>query len=65
MITGTPPAAFAGVLSVAWISTLIAGYAELSTLPRSCLVTTGISPMVLLAVLTTDHATLGVFGVRP
>jgi len=65
MITGTDPVAFAGVFNVACISTVMAGYDELSTLPSSCLVTVGISPLVPLVELTTDQVTLGVFGVRP
>ena len=65
-MTGTGPVAFAGVFNVAWISTLIAGYDELSTFPSSCFVTVGISPFVPFAVLTTVQVTFGTFfGVRP
>ena len=35
MITGTGPFASAGVVSVSWMSTVIGGYAELSTWPTS------------------------------
>jgi hypothetical protein len=43
----------------------MAGYDELSTLPRSCFVIVGISPLVPFVELTTDQVTFGVFGVRP
>ena len=64
-MTGTGADAFAGVFSVAWISTLIAGYTELSTVPSNCFVTIGVSPFVPVVVETTAHVTFGVFGVRP
>ena len=66
MITGTGPFAFAGVVSVNWMSTSICGYAELSTCPTSFFVTTGTSPSVPFVVLVTSHVTFGVsFGRRP
>ena len=46
IITGTGLAAFAGVTSVIWISTVISGYGELSTAPISSLPTTGRPPTV-------------------
>ena len=59
------PGRVAGVFKVAWNSTLIAGYDELSTFPSSCLGRPA-SPFVPFAVLTTVHATFGAFfGVRP
>src|SRR5450759_4360223 len=39
MITGTGPAALAGVVNANWMSTVICGYAELSTWPTNCLAT--------------------------
>src|SRR5262245_34596381 len=44
IITGTGPFASAGVTSVIWMSTVIAGYDELSTCPTSTFPTTGRSP---------------------
>ena len=66
IITGTGPVALAGVVSVNWMSTLIAGYALLSTCPTSCFVTAGTSPTVSLVVFVTSHVTFGAsFGTRP
>ena len=67
MITGTGPVALAGVVKVAWMLTLIAGYAELSTLPSSCLVTIGdIAIRAVQPCSTTVQVTFGAFfGVRP
>ena len=48
MSTGTGPLAFAGVTTVMWILTLIAGYAELSTSPIRSLAMTGVKPMNLV-----------------
>src|ERR1019366_5673411 len=66
MITGTGPAALAGVVNANWMSTVICGYAELSTWPTSCLAITGTSPTVSLVDLVTSHFTLGTtLGTRP
>ena len=66
IITGTGPAAFSGVVSVNWMSTLMSGYAELSTWPTSRLVTTGTLPTVCFSVAVTFHSTFGTsFGTRP
>ena len=66
MITGTGPFAFAGVVSVTWMSTVTCGYAELSTCPTSSFVMIGTSPFMPCVVLITSHVTFGVtFGVRP
>ena len=66
IITGTGPFAFAGVVSVRSISTLIDGYAVLSTCPTSFLVTTDTSPFISSVVETTSHFTDGVCaGMRP
>src|ERR1700744_4547921 len=43
-MTGTGPAAFAGVVNVNWMSTVTRGYDELSTWPISCLVMAGTPP---------------------
>ena len=66
IITGTGPEALAGVVSVSWMATVTCGYAELSTWPTSCLVTTGTVPLVPLVVPVTSQFTLGVsLGTRP
>jgi hypothetical protein len=66
IITGTGPFASAGVTSVIWISTEIAGWDALSTRPTSCVPTTGRSPTIPLAVSVTTHVTVGTFaGTRP
>src|ERR1019366_6932627 len=66
MMTGTAPVAPAGVVNANPISTVICGYAELSTWPTSCLTITGTSPTVSLLVLVTSHVTLGTtLGTRP
>src|ERR1039457_1681750 len=66
IITGTGPVTLAGVVKVNPIFTAIIGYEELSTVPTSCLVMTGISPTVALVVLATSHFTPGTFwGTRP
>src|SRR5215210_3215537 len=59
MITGTGPLASAGVVRVSWMSTVTAGYDELSTCPTSRLVTTGTSPTVCLAGAVACHVTGG------
>ncbi len=64
IITGTGPVAFAGVVSVSWMSTVTCGYEELSTWPTSFLVTTGTSPTTSSARPVTSHRTLGVRGGR-
>src|SRR5579883_3370277 len=66
IITGTGPFASAGVVSVSWISTLIAGYDELSTCPANCFVIAAKSPLLVLDVLVTSQRTDGTFpGTRP
>ena len=66
IMTGTGPVAFAGVVSVISISTVIAGYFELSTWPTSFFVVTGTPPTVSGAVLVTSHFTGGTsFGTLP
>ena len=66
MMTGTGPAALAGVVSVISMSTLIDGNAELSTRPTSDVVVTGRPPTFSAAVDATRHSTFGtVFGTRP
>src|SRR5450759_2747188 len=65
-ITGTGPAALAGVVNANWMSTVICGYAELSTWPTSVLEITATSPTVSLLVLVTSHVTFGTtLGTRP
>ena len=59
MITGTGPVAFAGVVSVNWMSTVTSGYDELSTWPTSRFVTTGTSPTFSFSVSVTSHFTFG------
>jgi hypothetical protein len=64
--TGTGPFAFAGVTSVMWIFTLIAGYAELSTCPIRSLAITGVNPIVSRSTAVTVQATFGTpAGTRP
>src|SRR3954462_15285671 len=66
IITGTGRVAAAGVTSVIWISTVIAGYAVLSTCPTNCFSMTVWGPAVVLVVLATVQATLGASaGTRP
>ena len=66
IITGTGPFAFPGVTSVISISTLIAGYAELSTCPTNCFSMTGKTPVFESVVVLTVQVTLGTFGgMRP
>src|SRR6185437_10815828 len=66
MITGTGPAALAGVVRFNSISRLISGSSELSTCPIRCFVITGAPPTVSFDVLVTSHVTFGVFfGTRP
>ena len=66
IITGTGPLASAGVTSVIWMSTVMPGYAELSTWPTSTLPMVGLSPTMPLAVSVTVHVTFGTdFGTRP
>ena len=65
-MTGTERAAFAGVVSVISMSTVIAGYAALSTCPTSVLVVTGTPAIVCGSVRVTSHLTAGAcFGTRP
>src|SRR5579883_128851 len=66
IITGTGPFASAGSTSVIWISTVSAGYAELSTRPASNFPTTARPPTDAFTVLVTSQVTLGAFfGTRP
>src|SRR5437868_588322 len=66
MITGTGPAARAGVVNDNWISTLICGYEELSTRPINFFVITGTSPFSSSVVAVVSHFTFGMsFGWRP
>src|SRR5258707_1218219 len=59
IITGTGLAAFAGVTTVIWISTVISGNAELSAVPISSLPTTGRPPTSKCSLRLTRHVTLG------
>jgi hypothetical protein len=64
--TGTGPVASFGVLSVARIVTFNSGYAELSTRPTSCFVTTAMLPVLPSVVPATVQVTFGIFfGRRP
>ena len=66
IITGTALAAFAGVTSVIWISTVISGCAELSTAPISSLPITRWPPTSNASVRLTRQVTFGtVRGTRP
>src|SRR5204862_3991239 len=66
IITGTGPFAFRGVTSVISISTLINGYAVLSTCPTNCFSTTGKTPVLESVVLFTAQVTLRTWGgMRP
>jgi len=66
IITGTGPGAFVGVVRVSWISTVMAGYEELSTWPASFFTVTGVLAFDSWAVLTNSQVTLGVLlGTRP
>ena len=66
IITGTGPAALAGVVSVRSMFTEICGYDELSTCPASLLVMMGTSPFISRVVLTISQFTFGVLrGIRP
>ncbi len=66
IITGTGPFAFRGVTSVISMSTLIDGYAELSTCPTNFFSTTGKTPAFESLVLFTAQVTLGTLGgMRP
>ena len=66
IITGTGPFASAGSTTVNGMSTVIAGYAELSACPMSCVPTTRRPPIVPVSVAATLHATRGAFfGTRP
>lgn len=66
MITGTGPAAWAGMVSVSAIVTDISGSEALSTCPANCFVMTGISPFVPEVLLVTSQVIAGMcFGVRP
>src|SRR5262249_30048843 len=50
IISGTEPLALAGTVMVNWMSTLMAGYEELSTWPKSSFVTTAKSTLFVLVV---------------
>src|SRR5437879_8769493 len=66
IITGTGPFAFRGVTSVISTSTLIDGYAELSTCPTNCFSTTGKTPAFESVVFFTAQVTLRALGgMRP
>src|SRR5688572_8716112 len=63
---GTLPLALAGVTTVIWISTAIAGYEELSTWPISCFAITGRPATCACTVCFSSHFTAGTFaGTRP
>src|SRR5258707_7786310 len=62
IITGTEPFAFRGVTSVISTSTLIDGYAELSTCPTNCFSTTGKTPAFESVVLFTAQVTFRRIG---
>ena len=65
-ITGTGALTSDGVTSVNWMSTAIAGQAELSTWPTSCLPDTGWPSIVAVPLSETVHVTFGVLaGTRP
>ena len=64
--TGTFFVAFAGMTSAIWISTLIAGYDELSTCPISCFAITGTPAIDVVTVCFSSHFTAGTMrGTRP
>src|SRR5215470_6979282 len=59
--TGTGPFALTGVTSIIDTSTLMAGYAELSTCPTSFFAITGVKPTNSWSVAATVHVTFGTF----
>src|SRR4029453_2317833 len=59
IMTGTAFVAAAGVTSPIWMSTSIAGNAELSTCPVSCFTTTSCDPSFAFVVDVTVHVTFG------
>src|SRR5438094_7094367 len=60
--TGTGLFAFAGVTSVIWMSTLMAGQPALSTCPTNCFAATGMAPTTRsVACITTVQVTFGTF----
>src|SRR5579872_5503947 len=61
IITGTGPLASAGVTKVIWMSTLMAGAAELSAWPTNWRAVTGCAPTVVLTVLVTVQVIFGAF----
>ncbi len=66
MRTGTGPLALTGTTTAILMSTVIAGWAELSTCPITRRATTGWPPTVVSTVSATVHATFGTsFGTRP
>ena len=63
---GTLPLALAGVTTVIWMSTVIAGYDELSTWPTSCFAITGMPATCAFTVCFNSHFTAGTpAGTRP
>ena len=63
---GTLPLALAGVTTVIWMSTEMAGYDELSTWPTNCFATTGRPATCAFTVCYTSHFTAGTLaGTRP
>jgi hypothetical protein len=66
MITGTGPAASAGVDRLNLMSTVTCGYEVLSTWPTMFFVTIATYPFFSGVLESTSHATLGVtLGMRP
>ena len=64
--TGTGPLALTGSTTAILMSTVIAGWAELSTCPITRRATTGWPPTVVSTVSATVHATFGTSaGTRP
>ena len=66
MRTGTGPFALTGTTTAILMSTVIAGWRELSTCPITRRATTGWPPTVVSTVSATVHVTFGTsFGTRP
>ena len=64
--TGTGPLAFTGTTTAILMSTLMAGWAELSTWPITRRATTGWPPTVVSTVSATSQVTFGILaGNRP
>ena len=64
--TGTGPLALTGTTTAILMSTVIAGWAELSTCPITRRATTGWPPTVVSTVSATVHVTFGTsLGTRP